>query len=302
MRHGKHSVLAGCCVCLGAIWVIAAEAPGTEGVPTYVGITRPSGDVSMSFTLAGRVRKVLVKPGQEVQPGQELVQLDDTVERLEMERLKAQAEDTVRVKAAEAQLAQKKSDLKKLEDAFKRGASTEQEVEHAQLDVVIAELSVQLAAFEHKQDQAKYEQAKAQIERMRLISPITGVVEKLSIDAGEVADPQKECIRLVNIDPLWIDAPVPREKAVSLKPGQAVEVEFGRGANPSTQAVPGKVLHVAAEADAASETLLIRLELPNPEKRPAGEHVTVHLAQVEAPRIRSGAVTPSATTNPAKEK
>ena len=217
------------------------------------------------------------------------MQLDDTVERLEMERLKAQAEDTVRIKAAEAQLAQKKSDLKKFEDAFKHGASTEQEVEHAQLDVKIAELSVDLAKFEHQQDQAKYQQAKAQIERMRLISPITGVVEKLSIEAGEVVDPQKECIRLVNIDPLWVDVPVPRPTAMNL-PGQPADVEFGPGGEQPARKGQGRIIHIAAEGDAASETLTVRVELANPSKRPAGERVRVVSRPAEEPTAAAASV------------
>ena len=37
----------------------------------------------------------------------------------------------------------------------------------------------------------------------------------------------------------------------------------------------GKVIHVSRVADPASETLEVRVELPNPSTRLAGEHVTV---------------------------
>ena len=54
-----------------------------------------------------------------------------------MVQLKAQAEDQTRLKASEAQLAQKKVDFKKTEAAFKDGAATPLEVDHARLGAVV---------------------------------------------------------------------------------------------------------------------------------------------------------------------
>lgn len=76
-----------------------------------------------------------------------LVRQDDEAERIQLEQLEAQAEDTTRIEAAEAQLAQKGEDLKKLEWAHQEGAATDWEVEHARLEVRIGELSLRLARF-----------------------------------------------------------------------------------------------------------------------------------------------------------
>jgi len=253
--------------------LLAVGAAAADGVDA---VSKPSQDVTLSFTRPGRIREVLVKEGQEVKAGDPLVQLDNSAEQVEADRLKAQAQDQVRIKAAEAQLAQKKNDLLKVEKSAKSGASSEQEVEHARVEVVIAELSVDLAKFEHKQEKLKYDEARLQVDRMRLTSPIAGKVEKLSYKAGESADALKEVVRVVNIDALWVEAPVPTVQARRLKVGQSAEVEFPE-TDAGRQAIKarGKIIHMAAVADAASDTLIVRIEAPNPSGRPAGEHVKV---------------------------
>jgi RND family efflux transporter MFP subunit len=254
-------------------------------------ITRPSQDVMLSFVRPGRVAKVLVKEGDTVKAGQELIRLDDEAERVQLEQLKAQAEDVIRVKAADAQLAQRNLDLKKMEQAFRDHAATEMEVEHAKLDVTISELSRELAQFEQKQAVRKYEEAKIQLDRMRLLSPIDGKVERPTdamgkprdlAEEGESVDALEKIIRVVNVNPLWVDVPVPVEGARLLKRGQGkAEVEFEPGEATRAPRVAGNIIHIAALADAASGTLTVRVELLNPSDRPAGERVYVSFPPVK---------------------
>lgn len=237
-------------------------------------ITRPSQDVVLSFVRPGQVAEVLVKEGDTVKAGQVLMRLDDKAEQVQMEQLKAQAEDTTRLQAADAQLAQRRVDLKKTEAARKQGAATDLEVDHARLDVKIAELSLELAKFEQTQAQMKYREAAAQIERMRITSPIGGVVERLLVEPGESVEAAEKIAQVVQIDPLWVDVPVPLDEARLLKKGAAnALVEFDRDVPARKSTVAGKIIHIAAVADSASKTLTVRVECPNPSKRPAGEHV-----------------------------
>lgn len=269
-----YSLLAAMLACCAA-GVFAAEP---AAAPAVEAITKPSDDVTLSFVRAGLLAKVLVKEGQSVKAGEVLVQQDDTAEQAQLDELKAQALDTTRVRASQAELEQKKVDLKKLEDASKRGAATALEVEHARLDVTIADLSVELAKFQHAQDQKKYEQLRLQVERMKIVSPIDGKVEKLHLQKGESAEALAKVIRVVKVDPLWIDVPVPLSQAQGLANGQAAKVTFPGSAGPAE----GKVIHVAAVADAASETLNVRVEIPNPAARTAGERVQVVLPPAAA--------------------
>lgn len=196
-------------------------------------ITIPSADITMSFVKAGIIDKVLVKEGDKVTEKQLLIQQD--------------------TEAAEASLAQKKIDLKRLEWAAKRGSATELEVEHAELDVKMIEIL---------------------IDDMTLKSPITGTVDVVEYEVGEAVNGLEGVIRVVKTNPLWIDVPVPVAQGRMLKKDQGTSVIFPG----ETKQTAGKIIYVSNVADAASSTLRIRIEVPNMQKRPAGERVQVLFA------------------------
>lgn len=244
-------------------------------------VTKPSADIELSFVRGGRVAEVLVKEGEPVKAGQVLASQDNKVEQIQLLQLQAKAEDRTRILAAEAQHLQKVEDLKKVEGARKKGAATDWEVEHARLDVSIARLNLQLSRFEHEQDRRKYDEAKADVGCLRLLSPIDGTVEEVVIEPGESPQPMKLAMRVVQTDPLWIDVIVPLALARSLKPGQTAAVIFpGHGGQGAGQPVEGRIIFVSAVAKAGSDTLRVRIEVANTGRRPAGERVGVSFPKV----------------------
>lgn len=256
-----------------AVFLAALTAPSAAYSQTGTrAITRPSADITLSYVQPGRIAKVHFKEGDTVKAGQVLIQQDDTAEQVQLAQLRAQSENTTQVSAAKASLAQKKVDLEKLEKAAASNAATVLEVEHARLEVRIAELSLELAKFEHEQAARKYEEQRIRVENMRIKSPIDGRVEKVDVEIGESANALEAVIQVVRIDPLWIDVPVPLAEAIGLKNGMVARIQFP-GAEPKVE--EGRVIFVAAVADAASGTLRVRIEVPNESHRPAGEHVLV---------------------------
>jgi RND family efflux transporter MFP subunit len=248
--------------------------PSPAGVSTGVrAITRPSADIVLSFVQPGRIAGVPFKEGDMVKEGEALVRQDDAAEQVQLAQLKAQAEDMTQVRASEASLAQKKVDLEKLEKAAASNAATSLEVEHARLDVTIAQLSLELARFEHEQAGRKCEEYRIRVGNMQLKSPVDGRVEEVHVEVGESVNALADVVRVVRIDPLWIDAPIPLTQAIGLKRGMTARVEFLESSGYS--AAQGRVISVGAVADAASETLRVRIEIPNKANRPAGEHVLV---------------------------
>lgn len=257
----------------------AGAATGSGGAsPSSAGgiraITKPSADVIQSFVQPGRIAAVFLKEGDTVKAGQALVQQDDAAEQVLLSQLKAQGEDLTQIRASEASLAQKKVDLQKLEKAAANNAATALEVEHAKLDVTIAELSLDLARFEHEQAGRKYEEQKVRVDNMLLKSPIDGYIEKIEVEVGESVNTTTEVIRVVQIDPLWIDVPVPLAQAAGLKTGMTARVELAESGKKGLLG-EGRIIFVGAVADAASGTLRVKIEVPNKAGRPAGEHVLV---------------------------
>jgi len=256
-----------------AVIIAAIAVPAFANLDSGIAaITNPSADITLSFVQPGHIAKVHFKEGDAVKAGQVLVQQDDAVEQARLAQLEADAQNMTNIEAGKATLAQKRVDLKKLETAAALNAATALEVEHAKLDVTIAEMSLQVAIFEHEQAQRKYDEAKLQIDNMSLKSPIDGTIEKIDVETGESANALESVVRVVQVDPLWIDVPVPLTKTTSLRNGNNARIEFPE---PDKMSINGIVVFIGAVADAASGTLRVKIEVPNKSNRPAGEHVRV---------------------------
>ena len=261
---------------VAALILTLVGVPSSSRAGTLQGITAPKADIMLSFVVPGRISAVLVEEGSAVEKGQALVRLYDEPERIQCEQLKMLSEDQTQILAAEAELAQKKVDLKKVEMARAKGAASDWEVEHLVLNVRIAELALKSARIEQAQYVRRYRHARSQLAQMHLRAPVAGLVEEVSVEAGESIGTLGSVVRLVQNDPLWIDVPVPLAQAVELKNGQDIWVTFPGEAAAATP--NGRIINIATVADAASDTLRVRVEVPNPLKRPAGERVAVAFA------------------------
>lgn len=232
-------------------------------------VTKPKEDRLLAFVRPGQISEVLVKEGDTVRAGQLLAKLEDEAEQVELRQLEAEGNDQIRIDAAIKQLEQKREDAKKLREA----AVKEWDIKHAELEAEIADLSLKLARFEQAQAKLKAQEAKANLKRMRIESPIDGKIEVIARKEGESVEANQQIIRLVNINPLRIDAPVPTATAQQLKLDGAVTVVF-----PDNKTRTGKIVFIATVADAASNTMTVRIEVQNDDNRQAGEHVKVVLA------------------------
>lgn len=264
-------------------WLLAVSPAVSHSLEVQA-VTIPSADITLSFVVSGRIAEVLVKEGDTVEKGALLAALHDDPEKIQTEQLKVQAADKTRILSAKAELAQKMVDLEKLDAARKKGAVSEWEVAHMKLSVRMAKLSLRAATIEHEQFQRQYAQAIQQLARMRIVSPIPGRVEKVSMEVGEGVERLGPVVQLVRTDPLWLDVPVPLPIAKQLAMGQQAVVLFP--GDPNGKSTDGHIVYISSVADAASDTLRVRIEVGNPSDRPAGERVAVRFLQ-----IRNGKVT-----------
>lgn len=283
------------CLCLvGSVNLSQAEAQNgvtlitTEHGPAVVGggditsglpaITKPCQDVTLSCSRPGLIAKVMVKDGQVVKIDQPVVQQDSREEEAMLAADKSKADDTTSIRAQEAIRDQSKVDLARVQYAKDHGGSTPFELDKAKIDVVVAEARVKIAEVEQEQARLKYEQTRVVVEKMCLKSPINGLVQKAMVQPGEAVELNTKVIRLVNLDPLWVEVQVPALQARSLKKDAAAKVVFT-----DKQAAAGKVILVDVVGDPASETIMVRVEVANFEMRQSGE-----LVKVEFPGLARG--------------
>jgi RND family efflux transporter MFP subunit len=245
-----------------AVSMSASDTPEKGGIQA---ITRPSGDRTLSFVRPGLIVEGLEK-GQPVKKDQIVARQDEREERALLEAAQAEAESTTEIDAEKKVLEADRADLEK-----KRGAASGQEIREAELKVQVDLARIDLAIFKRKQAEFKFRSSTAGIEKLKLISPIDGVVQEVFLRQGEATNGQdQKVMRVIQVDPLWIETPVPIKEARKLAPGSPVNVLFTDG-----KVRPGKVALKDPMADAASSTLNVRVEVPNPEKLEPGENVRV---------------------------
>lgn len=239
---------------------------------SVVALTSPSADIEMAFTVTGKVAGVSVREGQAVSGGEAVIRLDDAALQMRLRQLVLDSENDSEILAAAAEVGQKKQDLLKLEQAFEKGAATKIELEHGKLEVEIGEYRLQAAKHAKEIAGLKAQEVEVEAREYLMNSPLDGIVERLDLEVGEAAKSSEPAIRIVRLDPLWAETAAPLERYADFAPGTVVAVRFPGGREAS-----GTVIFRSAVADSASETIKVRLEIPNPENRHAGERITLLL-------------------------
>jgi RND family efflux transporter MFP subunit len=249
-----------------ALPLYAADVATSTSPKGFQAITKPSKDVTVSFVHPGRILQVLAAKGDEVKEGQLLAQQDDSEEQAAKESDRLAAESVVQIEAEKAIRDQKLVDQKKYEQY-----GSEFEKENAILEVKIEEAKIKVAELQHDQAIAKYKQSSVLVEKYKVMAPISGLIADEFLKAGESAEGgNTKLVRIVQLDPLWVEVPVPMTVARKLNKGDAANVTFTDGKDR-----PGKVAVISPTGDAPSETILVRLEVANPQKISSGENVFV---------------------------
>ena len=95
-------------------------------------------------------------------------------------------------------------------------------------------------------------------------SPIGGVLQTLEVREGMTLPAGATLARINGLDNVWLEVAVPEAQAARLVAGQHIEARLP--AFPGETLV-GRAQAVLTQADLASRTVRVRVELPNPERR-----------------------------------
>ncbi len=236
-------------------------------------VTRARYDLKLGFTVGGKVIRVHVKPGDRVEKGDLLMELDDEEGKSLVEIYKIRASSDLGLKSARAALELAQVEEKAIRTAREKDATSWIEVERAKIRTTQAVLEVKMAKQTAQETLHQLSQAQSRHSQYELRAPTAGVVDLMSVEKGELVESLKAILRLVVIDPLWIDAAVPTSQTLGLKRDDPAWVWPQLPGY--DDAIEGKIVHLAQVADAASDTRLVRVEIRNPKLMPAGGQVTV---------------------------
>lgn len=237
----------------------------------FEGVTAPSADVSASFTLPALVEELKVKEGQFVTKGQVLAIQNKSIEEQQLVRLRKEASASAMIDKARTEIEFLSKDVKQLEEALKKGATSKKELNDTQLKLRTAELNLKEALFNKDVAALKVKELESKIDQYILKSPVDGVIENISIEPGEAPKGGEEHIRIVRVKPMWVEVPVPRKTAIGLKMSDSAKVIFPE----NDVQEKAKIIFISPVADTASDTVRVKLELANTKERLVGERVKV---------------------------
>jgi HlyD family secretion protein len=178
------------------------KARDLEAVVSASGKIQPKRLVKISAETPGRVVNLAVNEGDRVHIGQFLLQIDpkSLQRRVEGNSASLQAAEASieqlrqSIETARAQLLQAQQNLTRQQDLWKQQLTTREALEKAQNDVKVAESSVQEREKQIRPQESRINQEKATLEsarydlsKVRMESPIEGIVTRRNVQEGETA-------------------------------------------------------------------------------------------------------------------
>ena len=180
----------------------AVQKRRLESIVSASGKVQPKRSVNISADTSGRVTELAVNEGDRVKQGQFLLQIDPRNLRTRVESGQASL-DAARSTAEQLRLGLEsaKVALKQAEDNYRRqvelskgGLTTREQLERAENELRIrqSELRTQQQEVETQklrmeQERATLDSARYDLHKVRIESPIDGIVTRRNIEAGETA-------------------------------------------------------------------------------------------------------------------
>lgn len=222
------------------------EERTNERVIGATGVTEPSQMAIVRFGQSRElesslvVARVLAGEGQQVEAGDVLVEIEDTL-----------LVQTLRHR--EAALAAAQQQLQALRQLKERGAASGFEVRSAELEVDAARIDRELAA--------------QSLERCQVTSPIDGYLDVVHVVPGALIDASTEMTKVYNLDPIHMRVDLPQERIGDVHRGSEVEVVVDSFPQES---FTGRVIRIAPQVDPETRVLAVVVEVPNPDHRIKG--------------------------------
>ncbi|MCW5593057.1 MAG: efflux RND transporter periplasmic adaptor subunit [Burkholderiales bacterium] len=220
--------------------VIEARAPQVVKLPqsiTTVGSLRSDEAVIVRPEIAGRVVEIAFREGQRVTRDQVLVRLDDSIQKADLER-------------ARANLTLSKSKYERARDLRAQGFISGQAKDEAENNLKVAQADVELAA--------------ARLAKTEVRAPFGGIIGLRSVSVGDYVKEGQDMVNLEEIDPLKVDFRVPEVFLSQVKAGQVLQITMD--ALPD-RTWPGQVYAINPLVDANGRAIAIRAQVANTDGR-----------------------------------
>ena len=243
---------------------VAVQTIGTGTVEATVANTR-AGTIKARYrakltpTIGGRIATLNVRKADQVKAGQLLLTLwsDDLQAELKL----AQSENiAVEAGLREACLMAELADKQALRQARLRPtrATSESDYDTSQAEAKAKRAACEAAKARKAVAAARIDAANATLERTRLFAPFDGIVAEVNGEIGEYLTPSPPgiptlpAVDLINMESLYVAAPIDEIDAANIRPGMAVRITLDaypkQHFNGQVRSISPYVLEVAKQA------------------------------------------------------
>ncbi len=240
----------------------------------YPAVSRPSELRELAVAVRGRVERVSVQPGDAVTPGQEMLALEDAVQRRSIELAELASADDSAVRNAVLTRDYWAEEVRLTRESLSQGGASETELRDAMYKLGQAELALIASRRQHEEARVQLERERARLDEMRVVSPIAGRVLEVHKRKGETADEQTKVITVVSVDPLWLEVNVPTRDSLSLRSGGAALVRW-QDVGDDVPEMNGKIIFISPAGHAGARQVQVRVEVSNTRSLPSGLHGSV---------------------------
>jgi RND family efflux transporter MFP subunit len=266
---------------VGLLFWAAIACPGAaEEFPALDCVVNPNLIVDLSSPVPGVLDEVLVERSDVVVKGQVVARLAAGVERAGVNLAIARAKLDPEIYAGMVNVQFDRKRKERLDSLYGSDAIAMQNKEEAEREAQLSVWSLERARDRQKERVLELKRAEALLAQKTIRSTIGGVIVDRFKSAGEYVEDQP-IVRIVQLDPLRVEAIVPMKYFGQIKPGMTAIVH-PEAINVSRQAT---VTVVDPLGDAASGTFGIRLMLPNPNNTvPAGMRCEMKIIAGSGPK------------------
>ncbi|NNJ16501.1 efflux RND transporter periplasmic adaptor subunit [Pseudomonas putida CSV86] len=194
-----------------------------ESSVTALGTLQPRRYVDVGAQASGQIRKLHVEPGDQVEEGQLLVEIDPSTQqakldagRYSIDNLKAQlAEQQAEYRLAEQQ-------LKRQQSLATGGATREEDVQTAQARLKVTQARIDMYRAQILQAQASLRSDEAELGYTRIYAPMSGTVVAVDAREGQTLNAQQQTpliLRIARLSPMTVWAQVSEADIGHVRPG-----------------------------------------------------------------------------------
>ena len=244
---------------------VSSRTDQTLPYPAQIMIPTPQLWV-VSAPVAGMVTSLSVARGDRVTPGQRLVTLQSpSFVSLQRDYLHAAAQDVLATQQ-----------LRRNTELFEGKAVPQRVVEASQTEARQASIAVaerrQMLRLSGLSDAdiSRLTDEAAITATLSVAAPEPATVVELPISPGQRVEQSAPLVKLARLSPLWAEIAIPASSIRAIRPGARVEVDG--------YATPGQVVLVSETTDAATQTVLVRAELPNNGELRPGQTAAVRIS------------------------